>query len=61
MKNRLFVINDDLFVTDSILSRGEVSPFEQQTVVGQVMDQGLAGWDWLHQCPRSSGPLGLMQ
>ncbi|MFZ0547924.1 MAG: histidine kinase N-terminal 7TM domain-containing protein [Candidatus Promineifilaceae bacterium] len=45
----LFVLDENNIVTNSILSRGEMSPLEQQELVGRVMDQGLAGWVVRHQ------------
>lgn len=40
----LFVLDSNNAVSHSILSRGMTTPLERQELVGQVMDQGLAGW-----------------
>lgn len=45
----LFILDDNNTVTHSILSRGETTPLKQQELVGQVMDQGLAGWVYRHR------------
>ena len=40
----LFVLDTNNVVTHSILSRGATDRPKEQELVGQVMDQGLAGW-----------------
>lgn len=45
----LFVLNEAHIVTNGIFSRGEMTPMQQQEVVGRVMDKGLAGWVVRHQ------------
>jgi phosphoserine phosphatase RsbU/P len=44
----LFLLNDRGKVTDSLLTRGEVSPDTQSRLIGSVLDQGLAGWVKTH-------------
>jgi len=43
-KGSLFLFDDDGKVVESILSRAEVSAREGLRLIGQVMDDGLAGW-----------------
>ena len=43
-KGSLFLLNDDGVVTDSILTRGEVSSEKRSNLIGTVLDRGLAGW-----------------
>ncbi len=47
----IFLLDDDLRVTDSILAREAEQPDVVDRVVGQVMDQGLAGWVCRHRQP----------
>ncbi|MCI0398666.1 MAG: GAF domain-containing protein [Chloroflexi bacterium] len=47
----LFLVDQAGVVTHSILSRGETRPMQQQDIVGQVMDKGLAGWVLRHRQP----------
>jgi len=44
----LFLLNPEGVVTDSLLSRGEVSPGLRSELVGSVLDKGLAGWVRAH-------------
>jgi serine phosphatase RsbU (regulator of sigma subunit) len=43
-KGSLFLINNDGVVTDSILTRGDVPAAERLSLIGRVLDKGLAGW-----------------
>lgn len=43
-ESSLFLLDDNGVVTESILARGATIREEKQTVIGQVLDQGLAGW-----------------
>lgn len=43
-KGSLFLLNEDGVVTDSILTRGEVSSEKRTSLIGTVLDRGLAGW-----------------
>ena len=43
-KGSLFLINNDGVVTDSILTRGDVPSDERLSLIGRVLDKGLAGW-----------------
>jgi len=43
-KGSLFLLNEDGAVTDSILTRGEVSSEKRTNLIGTVLDRGLAGW-----------------
>ncbi len=43
-KGSLFLLNEDGVVTDSILTRGEVSKKKRSNLIGTVLDRGLAGW-----------------
>ena len=43
-KGSLFLLNEDGVVTDSILTRGEVPSKERLSLIGSVLDRGLAGW-----------------
>jgi sigma-B regulation protein RsbU (phosphoserine phosphatase) len=43
-KGSLFLFDDEGKVVESILSRAEVSAREGLRLIGQVMDDGLAGW-----------------
>lgn len=43
-KGSLFLLNEDGVVTDSILTRGEVSSEKRSNLIGTVLDRGLAGW-----------------
>jgi len=45
----LFLLDSDGRVTNSILARGTMGPGSQRKIVGQVMDQGLAGWVVRHR------------
>jgi phosphoserine phosphatase RsbU/P len=44
----LFLLNDRGRVTDSLLTRGEVTSDLQSRLIGSVLDQGLAGWVKTH-------------
>jgi len=44
----LFLLNQEGVVTDSLLTRGEVSPNKRLELVGSVIDKGLAGWVRAH-------------
>lgn len=43
-KGSLFLLNEGGVVTDSILTRGEVPSEERLSLIGSVLDRGLAGW-----------------
>ncbi len=43
-KGSLFLLNEDGVVTDSILSRGEITSEKRSNLIGSVLDRGLAGW-----------------
>ena len=43
-KGSLFLLNEEGVVTDSILTRGEVPSEERLSLIGSVLDRGLAGW-----------------
>lgn len=43
-ESSLFVLDAKGIVTESILARGATIRDEKQTVIGQVLDRGLAGW-----------------
>ncbi|MCG8615276.1 MAG: SpoIIE family protein phosphatase [Desulfobacterales bacterium] len=45
----LFLLDESGRVTDSLLTRGEVSADERSTLLGTVLDQGLAGWVRQHK------------
>ncbi|MBU0972615.1 MAG: SpoIIE family protein phosphatase [Proteobacteria bacterium] len=45
----LFLLNPEGVVTESLLTRGEVSPGLRSQLVGSVLDKGLAGWVRVHQ------------
>ncbi len=47
----LFLLDKEGRVTASILARGPVNTDEAHSLVGQVMDEGLAGWVRHHQEP----------
>lgn len=40
----LFLLDGDGRVTESILARGATDQTQKKTIVGQVLDKGLAGW-----------------
>jgi sigma-B regulation protein RsbU (phosphoserine phosphatase) len=44
----LFLLNQEGVVTDSLLTRGDVSPGLRSKLVGSVLDKGLAGWVGIH-------------
>ncbi len=46
-----FLLDKDGRVTASILARGSVGTERAKSLVGQVMDDGLAGWVRIHQEP----------
>lgn len=49
-RGSLFVLDTELRVTESILARGPVDDVEQaRSVIGKVMDKGLAGWVCQHK------------
>jgi len=43
-KGSLFLLNEEGVVTDSILTRGEVTSEKRSNLIGSVLDRGLAGW-----------------
>ncbi len=43
-KGSLFLLNSTGVVTDSILTRGEISADSRHYLIGTVLDRGLAGW-----------------
>ena len=43
-KGSLFLLNEKGVVTDSILTRGEVPSQKRLSLIGNVLDRGLAGW-----------------
>ena len=43
-KGSLFLLNEEGVVTDSILTRGEISSDKRSRLIGSVLDRGLAGW-----------------
>ncbi|MBW2514759.1 MAG: GAF domain-containing protein, partial [Deltaproteobacteria bacterium] len=43
-KGSLFLLNEEGVVTDSILTRGEVPSEERLSLIGSVLERGLAGW-----------------
>ncbi len=43
-KGSLFLLNEVGVVTDSILTRGEVPSKQRLSLIGSVLDRGLAGW-----------------
>lgn len=43
-KGSLFLLNEEGVVTDSILTRGEVTTEKRSRLIGSVLDRGLAGW-----------------
>lgn len=40
----LFLLSSEGKIADAILSRREVTPKQRSALIGQVLDQGLAGW-----------------
>ncbi len=51
----LFLLNPEGVVTDSLLSRVDVSPGLRSKIVGSVLDKGLAGW------VRAHGRVGIIE
>jgi serine phosphatase RsbU (regulator of sigma subunit) len=51
----LFLLNREGVVTDSLLTRGEVSQGLRSKIVGSVLDKGLAGW------VRAHGRVGIIE
>ncbi|NEO72273.1 MAG: PAS domain S-box protein [Moorea sp. SIO3H5] len=45
----LFLLNADGVVIESILARGATLPRYKKQIIGQVLDQGLAGWVSRHR------------
>jgi sigma-B regulation protein RsbU (phosphoserine phosphatase) len=43
-KGSLFLMDVDGAVTDSILTRTDTTPEQRSKIIGQVLDEGLAGW-----------------
>jgi sigma-B regulation protein RsbU (phosphoserine phosphatase) len=43
-KGSLFLMDENGAVTDSILTRTDTTPEQRSRIIGQVLDQGLAGW-----------------
>lgn len=48
-ESSLFLINADGKVTESILARGAIVRDLKQSLIGQVLDKGLAGWVVRHR------------
>ena len=48
-KGSLFLMDENGAVTDSILTRTETTPEQRSRIIGQVFDQGLAGWVRRHR------------
>lgn len=48
-RGSLFLLDQAVIVTHTILARGDVTPALQQDLVGTVMDRGLAGWVVQHR------------
>jgi PAS domain S-box-containing protein len=48
-ESSLFLLNADGMVTESILARGAVIREQKQTIIGKVLDKGLAGWVIRHR------------
>jgi len=40
----IFLVDAQYKVTQSILTRGETSPLVRESILGRVLDEGLAGW-----------------
>ena len=53
-KGSLFLLNSDGAVTDGILTRVDPTPEQRSRIIGQVFDEGLAGW------VRSNHKVGLI-
>jgi sigma-B regulation protein RsbU (phosphoserine phosphatase) len=43
-KGSLFLVDKNGAVTDSILTRADPTPEQRSQIIGQVFDEGLAGW-----------------
>jgi sigma-B regulation protein RsbU (phosphoserine phosphatase) len=43
-KGSLFLVDEKGAVTDSILTRADPTPEQRSKIIGQVFDEGLAGW-----------------
>ena len=43
-KGSLFLVDENGAVTDSILTRADTTPEQRSKIIGQVFDEGLAGW-----------------
>ncbi len=43
-KGSIFLLNENGTVTDSLLTREEISDQKRSALIGQVLDDGLAGW-----------------
>ncbi|WP_287294590.1 GAF domain-containing protein [Moorena sp. SIO2C4] len=48
-ESSLFLLNADGMVTESLLARGATLPRYKKQIIGQVLDQGLAGWVSRHR------------
>ncbi len=48
-RSSIFLLDQDLRVTESILARGQVGKEEADALTGKVMDKGLAGWVCTHR------------
>jgi sigma-B regulation protein RsbU (phosphoserine phosphatase) len=48
-KGSLFLMDENGAVTDSILTRSDTTPEQRSRIIGQVFDQGLAGWVRRHR------------
>ena len=43
-KGSLFLVDENGAITDSILTRVDTTPEQRSKIIGQVFDEGLAGW-----------------
>lgn len=48
-ESSLFLLDADGTVVDSILARGATIREQKQSIIGQVLDKGLAGWVFQHR------------
>ena len=55
----VFLLNDAKVVTDCILTRSGTTERERQTLVGQVLEKGLAGWVVEHRKVETITDTGL--
>ncbi len=49
-ESSIFLLDDNGVVTESILARGATMRELKRTLIGQVLDRGLAGWVIQHRC-----------